>query len=134
MRLATYCIFAACLTFAAAASADDSYVRRPQGWFVLVPPLTASDPVTGAQSVDDSAPQKRWSAMIIRGRDGHNYDFYDEDTCKMWINLLGMRLYQMPGGTANALWLAKSKCTKDDNRHSVITNDHWSKLMQQRSQ
>jgi hypothetical protein len=36
------------------ALADPNYVHRPQGWFLLFPPLTKPDPVTGLSYIDDS--------------------------------------------------------------------------------
>ena len=114
---------------APAVSGDDSYVRRPQGWFILVPPLTKPDPVTGAQSIDDSAPQKHWSAMVIRGRDGHDYDFAEQYLCQTWINVTGLKLYEQ-SYSFPLHWLSKSRCARDDTGHSVMTNDHWSETMQ----
>jgi hypothetical protein len=124
------------MILAAAANAAPDYVPRPQGWFLLVPPLTKPKPLTAKQHVDYSAPQERWSAMIIRGRDGRNYDFAGNDVCLAWKTLIGLNLRQDPtiglhhADTTFALdWLAKSRCVKDNNRHSVITHGDWSEAM-----
>jgi hypothetical protein len=45
--------------------------------------------------VDDSAPQERWSAMVIHGRDGregHNYDFGANDFCLALKSRIGLNL------------------------------------------
>jgi len=119
---------AACAMFATSALADSSYVRRPKGWFVLVPPLTKPDPVTGARYVDAVASQRRWYAMIIPGSDGHNYDFADEKLCNAWKDSTGMKLSKLHN-TLPLRWLGRSKCAKDDNRRSVITYERWTAMM-----
>jgi hypothetical protein len=122
--------FVACAVFAASVRANPDYVRRPQGWFILLPPLSKPDPLTGAQSVDEHASQKRWSAMVIRGRDGHDYDFAGEDMCKSCLVVVGVNLsYNKPGVTFPRQWLAKSRCAKDDYRKSVMTDHYWSEMM-----
>jgi hypothetical protein len=129
---------AVCMIVAAAAHAGPDYVPRPQGWFILVPPLTQTGPLTGKRYVDTSAPQERWSAMVIRGRDGHNYDFAANDVCIAWKNVIGPNLYQDADPTTAfhygdadfaRSWLAKSRCARDDKRDSVITNTDWSRMM-----
>jgi hypothetical protein len=103
-----------------------------------VPPLTKPNPLTGTKHVDDSAPQERWSAMVLHGRQGHNYDFAASDGCVAWKNLIGPNLYQGADPTTAlhygdaefaGRWLAKSRCAKDDNRRAVITNTDWSGMM-----
>jgi len=89
----------ACAVFAASVRAGPDYVARPRGWFILVPPLSKPDPLTGARSVDERASQKRWSAMVIRGRDGHDYDFAGEDLCKGWLVLVSHNLYYNTSAT-----------------------------------
>jgi len=114
------------------------YVHRPQGWFILVPPLTQPNQLTGKRHIDVSAPQARWSAMVVRGGDGHNYDFASNDDCLAWKRTMGLDVYQSahPGHAGNyddakrvIAWVDKSRCAKDDNRQSVITNSDWSKAV-----
>src|SRR6185437_8523095 len=100
------------------------YVHRPQGWFVLVAPLTAPNQLTGKRHVDVSVPQARWTAMVVRNGDGHNYDFASNDDCVRWKGTMGLHIYQSahPGyaGYHNdakhaMAWVDKSRCAKDDN-------------------
>jgi hypothetical protein len=79
--------------------------------------------------------------MVIRGRDGHHYDFATDNMCLTWKNLIGLNLYRDPTialHRADAIpavdWLGKSRCIKDDNRHSVITNTDWFETMKRYSQ
>ncbi len=127
----------ACAVFAASVCAGSDYVARPQGWFILVPPLSKPDPLTGAQSVDERTSQKRWSAMVIRAREGHDYDFAGKDLCKGRLVLVSHNLYSNTAATvfpspARLLprhWLAKSRCAKDENRKFVMTDHQWSEMM-----
>ena len=114
------------------------YVHRPRGWFILVAPLSEPDRLTGKRHVDVSAPQARWSAMVVRGGDGHNYDFASNDDCVAWKRAMGLDVYQSahPGQAGNhddakrvVAWVDKSRYAKDDNRQSVITNSDWSKAV-----
>jgi hypothetical protein len=114
------------------------YVHRPQGWFILVAPLTEPNHLTGKRHVDVSAPQARWSAMVVRGGDGYNYDFASNDDCVRWKQSMGLDVYQNAhsGKAGNyddakrvIAWVDKSRCARDDNRQSVITNNDWSKAV-----
>jgi hypothetical protein len=114
------------------------YVQRPQGWFILVAPLTEPNQLTGKRHVDLSTPQARWPAMVVRGRDGHNYDFASNDDCVRWKRSMGLDVYQNahPGKAGDyhdakgvIAWVDKSRCARDDNRQSVITNNDWSKAV-----
>jgi len=114
------------------------YVHRPRGWFILVAPLTEPNQLTGKRHVNLSAPQARWSAMVVRGGDGHNYDFASNDDCVAWKRTMGLEVYQgaHPGKAGNyddakrvIAWVDQGRCVKDDNRQSVITNSDWSKAV-----
>jgi hypothetical protein len=114
------------------------YVHRPKGWFILVAPLTKSNQLGSQRHVDLSAPQARWSAMVVRRGDGHNYDFASNDDCLMWKRAMGLEIYQSahPGQAGNyddaksvMAWVDKSRCARDDNRQSVVTNRDWSKAV-----
>ncbi|HEV3109921.1 MAG TPA: hypothetical protein VGY99_05450 [Candidatus Binataceae bacterium] len=101
-----------------------------------MPPLSKPETLTGKQYVDERAPRKRWSAVVARGRDGHDYDFAGEAVCKSWMGFVSVNLLSdnSGGGIYNKAfprqWLAKSRCAKDDNRKSVMTDHHWSEMMQ----
>ena len=105
--------------------ADPNYVRRPLGWFLLFPPLTKPDPVTGFRYVDDSAPQAKWFGMVIRGYDGHDYDFVDQHACEVWKTNMFEQFYHPFSGTEQQRfadgWVQKSQCVKDDKRHRVVS-------------
>jgi hypothetical protein len=75
---------AAMLAIASVAIAELDYVRRPQGWFVLAPPLSKPDHVTGLRYIDEGTPRTRWSAVVIRGYDGRFYDYPNEQLCLAW--------------------------------------------------
>jgi hypothetical protein len=136
--LLALCSLAVCTIVGASAHAGPDYVPRPQGWFILVPPLTKAGPLSSKRYVDTSADQERWSAMVIHGRNGHNYDFAANDVCVAWKEVIGPNLYQDADPTT-ALhygdaefarrWVAKSRSAKDDNRRAVITNTDWSGMM-----
>ena len=135
--LLALCSLAVYMIVAAAAHAGPDYVARPRGWFLLVPPLTKASPLSSKRYVDTSAPQERWSAMVIYGRDGRNYDFSANDVCVAWKTATGVTLYSDPAialqsGNAEFArrWMDTSRCARDDNRRSVITNADWSEMMQ----
>ena len=118
--------------FDTAARADPSYVRRPHGWFLLMPPLTHADPVTGVRYVNKTAPQTKWSAMVIRGHDGHDYDFANKDLCVTFMQICALTPSYC-GGISDFVssWIAESQCIPDDDRHTVTTQDwlsRWSDM------
>ena len=119
----------ACMICAGSSLADPGYVQRPKGWFLIVPPLTKPDPANGKRYVDKSAPEERWFAMVIRGSDGHYYDFADENRCEAWKNATIVKFSKL-SKTLPLLWVGRSKCTKDDNRHRITTYDRWEQMMQ----
>jgi len=121
-----FCALAACIVLAVSAHADSSYIRRPQGWFLLVPPLTKPDPVTGLRYVDDAAPESKWTGMVIKGYDGNEYDFADQNACQAWKSVAFMKFFHLFSGSDQdrfaAHWLSKSHCAQDDKRRRVITD------------
>jgi hypothetical protein len=64
--------------------------------------------------------------MVIRGFDGHDYDFVSADACQAWKSNIFMQLYHPFSGTDQQRfaddWVEKSQCVQDDRRHHVVTD------------
>jgi hypothetical protein len=107
------------------ARADGSdFVSRSKGWMILLPPLSRPDHITGEQTILTSAPDKKWTAIVLRGYDGGSYDFADEHTCKLMLKSLAMRLYngseETTLKTRHLHLLSTAKCVRDDGRRHVL--------------
>jgi hypothetical protein len=128
IRIAIYFMVAGIIC-AGSSLADSGYVRRPQGWFLVAPPLTKPDSVNGKRYVDKSAPEKRWFAVVIQGSDGQYYDFANQNRCDAWKNAAIVKFSKF-SKTLPLLWVGRSKCPKDDGRHRITTYEQWEQMMQ----
>lgn len=101
---------------------NSDFVSRPKGWMILLPPLSHPDHITGAQDILTSAPNKQWTAIVVRGYDGGAYDFSDEHECKLTMSGLAMKLYNDSSQEASRELhlLSKAKCVRDDGRRHVL--------------
>jgi hypothetical protein len=118
-------LFLLCLLLSAIrpARADSAFVVRPKGWMMLIPPLGTPDPVTGEQDILSSAPEKKWSGVVIRGQDGKNYDFVSEDTCTGAAMMIRDK-FRADGDRGRMYLFINAKCVRDDGRRHVIAEPY----------
>ena len=107
---------------ARAGDSSPNFVSRPTGWMILMPPFGRPDHITGEQKILTAAPDKQWTAIVLRGYDGGAYDFADQHRCNLMLTLLGMRLYKdtSEAGLRRLHLLSTAKCVRDDGRRHVL--------------
>jgi hypothetical protein len=118
------CLLLLVVTEQGAHAGSSDFVSRPKGWMILLPPLSRPDHITGERTILTSAPDKQWTAIVVRGYDGGAYDFSDEHGCEATKTAWWMKLYKESYSSDAAVgsrnMLAKAKCLPDDGRRHVL--------------
>lgn len=121
-KVVVVCVLLSLIAISQARAGDSDFVARPKGWMILLPPLSRPDHITGEQNILTSAPDRQWSAIVVRGYDGGSYDFSDEHGCKLTMSVLAIKLYNDTSEAASRELhlLASAKCVRDDGRRHVL--------------